>query len=72
MDPEEVGNIGVARKGLAPVGVAVNVQLTDDLFGRLVGIMDHQIAAEQQVVQAHLVLLASAARWRSPTIMFSP
>lgn len=69
--PQEVGDIGVARKGLAPVGVAVNVQLADNLFGGVVSVVDHQVAAQQQVVQAHVVLLASAARGRSRIVIFS-
>ena len=61
MDSEEVGNVGVPREGLTPVGVAVDLKLADDLRGCLVGIVDHQVAAEQQVVKAHLILLASSA-----------
>ena len=61
MNPEKVGNIGMPRKGLPPVGVTVDLQLADDLLGRLVGVVDHQVAAEKQVVEAHLILLASGA-----------
>ena len=49
------------RKGLPPVGVTVDLQLADDLLGRLVGVVDHQVAAEKQVVEAHLILLGSGA-----------